>query len=242
MDNSNLLILVGAGIKSISHITIEAKAAIEQSHKVLFLVNEPILKEWIIRNNPNSQSLEFIYKKHLLRAHNYEAISQHIIRTMDEVKELCVVLYGHPTVYSMPGLNAAKAAKKLGARVKIFPGISAEDCLFADLFIDPGSHGCQSFEATDFLQSNRRFDPYSHLILWQADSIYCFENNPTFDNYKGVSELQNKLIENYSENHPIFLYEASLYPGIEAKIKQIKLVELCTIALSSITTLYLPPL
>jgi hypothetical protein len=31
----------------------------------------------------------------------------------------------------------------------MLPGISAEDCLFADLGIDPGMIGCQSFEATD---------------------------------------------------------------------------------------------
>jgi len=31
----------------------------------------------------------------------------------------------------------------------MLPGISAEDCLFADIGVDPGIYGCQSFEATD---------------------------------------------------------------------------------------------
>jgi hypothetical protein len=37
----------------------------------------------------------------------------------------------------------------------MLPGISAEDCLFADLGIDPGIYGCQSYEATDFLANGR---------------------------------------------------------------------------------------
>jgi len=31
----------------------------------------------------------------------------------------------------------------------MLPGISAEDCLVADLGIDPASSGCQSYEAND---------------------------------------------------------------------------------------------
>jgi hypothetical protein len=33
----------------------------------------------------------------------------------------------------------------------MLPAISAEDCLFADLGVDPADHGCPSYEATDFL-------------------------------------------------------------------------------------------
>jgi hypothetical protein len=33
----------------------------------------------------------------------------------------------------------------------MLPAVSAEDCLFADLGVDPGAAGCQSHEAADFL-------------------------------------------------------------------------------------------
>ena len=52
---SGSLVLVGSGIKFVSHITNEAKASIEQADKVLYLVNEPAIGEWIRRTNSNSE-------------------------------------------------------------------------------------------------------------------------------------------------------------------------------------------
>ena len=90
---------------------------------------------------------------------------------MLEDQHICVALEGHPSVFATPALNAVILAKQHGYYAKILPGISSEDCLFADLLIDPGSSGCQSFEATDFLIHKRIFDPTCHLILWQVDEI-----------------------------------------------------------------------
>lgn len=48
------------------------------------------------------------------------------------------------------------------------PGISAEDCLYADLGVDPGMEGSQHFEASKFMFYKRRVDPNAYLILWQV--------------------------------------------------------------------------
>ena len=58
-------------------------------------------------------------------------------------------------------------ARAEGFNARMLPGISAEDCLFANLGADPGTHGCQSFEATSFLLRKPKFDTLTHLILWQ---------------------------------------------------------------------------
>ena len=59
-------------------------------------------------------------------------------------------------------------------------GISAEDCLFADLGFDPASTGCLTFEATDFLIHNRRVDPTCLVILWQI-GVVGVEDRPTIE-------------------------------------------------------------
>ena len=41
------LIITGSGIKSLSHLTVESQAAIEQADIVLYLLNEPILAQWV---------------------------------------------------------------------------------------------------------------------------------------------------------------------------------------------------
>ena len=57
----NKLFVVGSGIKSISHISQETKVIIQQSDKVLYLLNEDSLKDWVKRESKSSESLEPIY-------------------------------------------------------------------------------------------------------------------------------------------------------------------------------------
>jgi hypothetical protein len=85
--------------------------------------------------------------------------------------EVCVVFYGHPGVFVQPAHEAIRVARLEGFTARMLPGISAEDCLFADIEVDPGVYACQSFEATDFLVRKRKFDPRSPLVLWQIGSI-----------------------------------------------------------------------
>lgn len=236
------LVVVGSGIKFISHLTTEAKAYIEQSDKVLYLVNEPAMKKWIQNVNSQAESLDDLYVKHPMRLHCYHAITHYILETLRKKQHVCVVLYGHPTVFSKPALDAIIQAKQEGYEARILPGISAEDCLFADLLIDPGSSGCQSFEATDFLLYHRQFDRSSHLILWQVSIIGLLTHSATHDNVKGATLLLNYLKQYYSLDHKITLYDAAQYPGFAPRITTFPLVELPRAPFSRLSTLYVPPI
>lgn len=236
------LILVGSGIKFLAHLTSEAKAYIQQSNKVLYLVNDPMMQEWIQQANPQSESLDHLYQAFPERLACYQAITDYILQQVRQQQHVCVVLYGHPCVFAMPGLEAIKRARAEGIVAKILPGISAEDCLFADLCIDPGAQGCQSYEATDFLIRQRRFDPTAHLLLWQADVIGVQGNPVSGVNRHGLAELVTYLLVSYPPTHPVVLYEAAQYPGFEPRIETIALQNLSEAPLSRITTLYLSPL
>ena len=93
----------------------------------------------------------------------------------------------------------------------MIPGISAEDCLFADIGLDPGKHGCQSFEATDFLVRKREFDPKSPSILWQVGAIgdlyYHADDNNTETKSNGLGILGRILENYYDKDHEVILYQ-----------------------------------
>lgn len=238
--NTSSLTVVGTGIKFLSHMTTEAKAYIEKSDKVLFLVADPATKQWITEANPHSESLENLYFKHAERRKSYSAITDYIVEHLSQPMHVCIALYGHPTVFAKPALDAVKIAKQLGYKAKILPGISSEDCLFADLLIDPGEHGCQSFESTDFLLRRRMFDSNSHLILWQPDVIGSQINGVT-SNIEGVNLLTEHLLAFYPSDHPIIIYEAAQYPGLQPTITQCSLHFLPKQILSQKCTLYIKP-
>src|SRR3990167_10085206 len=105
------LAIVGSGIKLISHITVESKVYIEQADKVLYLVNEPLVKKWLHKINQNAESLDDIYLQHPLRKDAYAAITDRILSELRKEIHLCVVIYGHPTVFAQPALDAAIKAK-----------------------------------------------------------------------------------------------------------------------------------
>ena len=53
----------------------------------------------------------------------------------------------------------------------MLPAISTEDTLFADLGIDIGRAGLQSYEATRFMYYKYNFDPCAGLLLWQVSVL-----------------------------------------------------------------------
>jgi len=224
-----------------SHLTVEAKANIEQADIVLHLVNEPVMIEWIQKASKCSESLESLYYKYDLRSNSYLAITEYILEILRTKRHVCVVMYGHPAVFATPALQAVIKARAEGYDARVLPGISAEDCLFADLLIDPGADGCMSFDATDLLVHQRKFDPNCHLVLWQADVIGGLCHQEHHNNKVGINLLGQFLLRKYPAEHPVIIYVASQYPGMSAAITQVKLSQLDSAKIPPIATLYLPP-
>ncbi len=234
------LIICGTGITFLSHLTHEVKTHIEQCDIVLFLVNEPLIQEWITEHSKINENLDGIYQAHELRVDSYNAITQHILKATKTYQSVCVVFYGHPCACTKPGVDAAHLAEKKGINTKILPGISSDACLYSDLKINPLKDGLQSYEATHFLRNQPKFEPRSNLILWQISNIDIQTHERTI-NLKGLEELQSQLQQHYPSKQPIVIYEASLYPQIQPRIEQTTLEQLLNKKLTPLSTLYIPP-
>lgn len=242
MKQQGSLSVVGCGIKFSSHWTTEAQALIKNADRVLYLVNEPLMQEWLKTHIKNAENLESAYAPDTLRRDTYRAITEAILQALTSAQHVCVVLEGHPLVFAKPALDAVIEAKKRGIATFVAPGISAEDYLFADLLIDPGSVGCQSYEATDFLIHDRAFDGCSHLILWQISVVGMLDSNITNMRYAQHAQLLvDKLSSCYPLTHQVILYEGSQYPHIASHMIRIALADLPSTSVNRLATLYLPP-
>jgi precorrin-6B methylase 1 len=238
---SGSLTVVGTGIQFAGQITLEAQAHIKQAEKVLFLVANPITADWIVDINPAAESLYPCYQQGESRMIAYKAMIERILCEVRKGLRVCAAFYGHPGVFVYPSHEAIKQARLEGYRVKMLPGISAEDCLFADLGIDPATTGCQSFEVTDFLLHKRKFDTGCALILWQIGCI----GDPTFslqpDSMRGLRVLTEYLCQYYNATHPAIVYEAAEYPIFDPGIENIPLAKLPETHISPLSTLFLAP-
>jgi hypothetical protein len=123
----------------------------------------------------------------------------------------------------------------------MLPAVSAEDCLFADLGVDPGD-GCQSYEATDFLLNGRVVDVRSHLVLWQVGSIANWTYEATRYDLRWLPVLVGRLAAIYGPAHPLTVYEAPFEPGGVPRIERLPLAYLHETLLTPASTLHVPPL
>jgi len=240
-NKQHQLFIVGTGIKFKSHLTLEVQACIKQADKVLFLINEPAMAEWLSVLNTTAESMEDLYHAEGLRLEIYRNITQRILATLAKVEKLCVVFYGHPGVFVTSAHDALYVAQQRGHKAVMLPGVSAEDCLFADLSIDPASHGCQSFEATDFLLRNLQFDTRCHIVLWQIGVIGDIYAKRDTNKESPLQLLTRELMQYYEPEHPIILYEAAQYPQFPAQIEKTTLANLSNSQPSAIATLYIQP-
>jgi hypothetical protein len=121
----------------------------------------------------------------------------------------------------------------------MLPGVSAFDCLIADLGIDPGD-SCQMYEATRFLlHHSRGFDPSAALILWQVGSVGHPEYQLEYS-LEGYKVLAGFLADQCGADHEVILYEAAVFGLCDPRVVRTPLGELAQRKPSSSSTLVVP--
>jgi len=170
------LVIVGTGIRTVGQMTTEAVAWIKRADTVLYLVGDPIAEGAIRSLNPEgARSLADTYVADKDRTDAYGGMVDRILACLRAGDLTCAAFYGHPGVFVSPAHEAIRRARAEGFEARMLPGISAEDCLFADLGVDPGIHGCQSFEATDFVLNRRSVDTSSAVVYGPAHAMYLYD-------------------------------------------------------------------
>jgi uncharacterized protein YabN with tetrapyrrole methylase and pyrophosphatase domain len=167
-------------------------------------------------------------------------MAEEILRHVREGKNVVAAFYGHPGVFVAPSHEAIRMARAEGYKASMLPGVSAEDCLFADLGVDPSRFGCQSYEATDFLVHRRCIDPTAALVLWQIGTVGSVAAAATTQS-TGLPVLVEVLLEHYPPEHEVTVYEASPYPGFDPLVRTVGLGELSAEHVTALSTLYVPP-
>jgi uncharacterized protein YabN with tetrapyrrole methylase and pyrophosphatase domain len=237
------LTVVGTGIQPIAHTSTQAIGCIQHADKVFFASSDALTEYWIRQLNVRCESLNGLYDPSIDRHTTYERMVHRVVDAVESGLNVCFVLYGHPGVFADPAHDAIRRAREAGYKAQMLPAISADACLFADLGIDPGTTGCQSYEATDFLINRRVIDPRTALLLWQIGVIgeQGYKNEHNAWNREGLRILVEVLLEYYPPEHIVTIYEAARYVCYDAVVHNVRLDELADAPVSAISTLYVPP-
>jgi precorrin-6B methylase 1 len=236
------LTAVGVGIAAPAQATVQSIQQIKAAEKVLSIVADPVAAYWLLGLNVTTESLQRFYGKGKNRQTTYDEMVEYILGFVRRGLRVCVASYGHPGITAYPLHEALRRAREEGFRAEMLPGVSAADCLFAEIGIDPAESGCLSFEATDFLVHHRMPDPMCDLILWQVGAIGISDARSEHDawNREGIAILTERLLETYRPGHEVIVYEASLLPICPSTIDRVAIERLPSTRVSAMSTLYVP--
>ena len=234
------LVVVGTGIQLGRHVNERAISEI-QSADVVFCMTDAFAFEWIRGLRPDVIGLQGYYGQGKDRRQTYREMEAALTREVRQGKRVCAVFYGHPGVLADVPHAAIRRLREVGHETRMEPGISAEACLYADLGIDPGKRGVQSFEATQFLVFRRQIDPSALLILWQvalSGDLSCskFDADP-----ERLAVLVDKLARIYPPDTEVILYEAAQLPIESFRADRLPLEDLPKAQYKEYTTLVIPP-
>ena len=235
------LACVGLGLTLGSHLTPLARSHIEQADVVFAGLSDGIVELWLRRMHPDVRSLQPYYREGKSRMKTYRQWVELMMAQVRAGKRVCGVFYGHPGIFAWSPHKAIEVARAEGYEAHMEPGISAEDCLYADLGIDPGRFGCQHFEASQLLFYERRIDPAGYLVLWQVGlvgdrSLGRFETGPAYRQL-----LVDLLSADYPLDHELIIYRGATLPIQKPRIRRVALRDLPHVPLTAEETVVLPP-
>ncbi len=235
------LVCIGLGMMLGAHISPRSRAHIDEADIVFAAVSDPLVELWLKDMHADVRSLQPYYAAGKSRRETYREMVDAILTEVRAGRRVCGAFYGHPGVFALAPHRAIEQARSEGFEAHMEPGISAEDCLYADLGIDPGSVGCQHYETSQFMFYRRRIDPSAWLVLWQIGlagdrSLRRFATSPAHRQL-----LIELLAEDCPLDHEVIAYEAATLAINEPRMERMPLSRIAEAELRPQTTLVIPP-
>lgn len=242
MQNKGSYVAVGLGMMLGAHVSPRSRSEIEHADVVFGLVSDGIVELWLQQMRPDMRSLQPYYAEGKRRNDSYREMIGAMLAEVRAGKRVCGVFYGHPGVFAQVPHHAIAQARAEGFDAEMQPGISAEDCLYADLGIDPGTCGCQHYEASQLMFYERRLDTSAYLVLWQI-GVAGDRSVARVSTGAAYRRLLIELLvaEGYPPTHEVVVYEAATLPISAPRIERMPLEALVQADLRLQSTLVIPP-
>lgn len=239
--------VVGAGVRSRKHLTLEAISYLRQASVVLFFPFESISSEWLEDSLgvSKAESLASLYQDGSVDIDNYTRIANKVLEAAQEFGSVAVLIPGHPRVGVswIQDLECFEREEKI--QLRVVDGISSLDTMLTDLGRDPLEHGAVVIDANRMLLYRLQIDPRMDYYIYHICSVGTSKtnySNPSLGNRLDL--LKQWLLRSFPEDHEVMLVESSKIPGKNAVVATCSIGELesLTPLITFATSLFLPGL
>ncbi|EGX50055.1 hypothetical protein AOL_s00076g406 [Orbilia oligospora ATCC 24927] len=244
MSEGGKLILVGTGVRSLCQLTLEAIDEIERADVIYYAVRDATTEGFIKKRNKEAIDLYqyFINDEEIPEADIYIQIAEVMLAATRKGRRVVGAFFGHPGLFMSPNRRALAIAQAEGYTAKILPGVSVDDCLLADLGVDPSFIGCLTCEARDFMIHDHLGLTSRHVIMYEVGYLGFYGDDSKTDYFE---YFVNRLEEIYGNEHSLVNYTAAISPLMQPVINTLTIGDLrkpeVRKQITSASTLYFPP-
>lgn len=233
--------IVGTGLVYPDHLTEIAASLMAECDLVLAQLDEGSRLEQLRTINPNLENLNVFYGAGKDRLQTYEEMAQRVVKaTLEEQEHVVMAAYGNPGFLCLP---TAKVQDRLqseeSVQFRVHSGVSALDCLVADLAVDAES-GIEAYEVNNLLVFDQQWDTNKSIVLWQIATVGEFTGAALLAG-EGLQVASEELCRIYGPDQELGVYLASVTSDGEPDVIYTSCLGLREVQPYRLATLYIPP-
>lgn len=245
-ENPVDIYVVGTGMVGYNQLTRETMSALEESERVYFAgTQDAVMAHFEAEYDTEVVDLRDEYTEGGSRLDTYERMAELVMEGAEELDApVTFALYGHPMVFVSPSKFVLDEAPDRGLAVEVQPGISAMDCIYADVNFDPARNGVQMFEASDLLLREWELNPEVPTMIWQVGAVETAMYVKDWSEPERFTRFREYLQQFYPDDHEVRLLQTATYPLAESQQVTVPLDEFETkheLIDRGMYILYVPP-
>lgn len=210
--------IVGLGILNVDQVTNETEHVLRRANEVLFVDTGVATRQYLEKLCPRVTPLyETSYREGGCRVASYDHMAVRVIEAALDHSPIAFAMGGHPVVGAEAPFLIHEMARLLKLEVRTLPAVSAMDCLFAELMLDPCLTGLQMFEATDLLLRQRPLQADVPALIWQVGALETRLHTLRPSVPERFARFQRYLLQFYPAAHQVVAYYATPHPLMKSQ-------------------------
>jgi tetrapyrrole methylase family protein / MazG family protein len=190
-------------------VTREVESVLARCGHIYYLHGDPETVKLLNDLAASPTDLSTFYRVGTSRLETYYRIAARLIRHASREPSVGVALYGHPTIFSTLSSMIIAGTQQFGVDMATYPGVSSIDAILSEFGLDPGQIALQLHEATELLVFDRKLDPYSGLLIFQAGQLETRIHTANPSSTGRLHQLVDRLTEVYAASHEVTVTEVS---------------------------------
>lgn len=193
--------LVGLGIRLPGHLTVDGLGLLATAEVIFCLEPPAFYSDALASVSTRVVPLNGLFGKYALRDDALREAARQVADAAAERAGVVFALGGHPTVAVAPFLHLAELAGARGLTLRVCPGVSSLDTLFADLGVDPCVDGMQVVRGRSASSLNPRLPA---IVVCPGYSVDCAPAN----RLRELALLARDLVGAYGATAAFLVYTA----------------------------------